>query len=79
MRHGTSRWLGLILPYIVNQSTEEYMQEHIFKPLGMHDTTFYPFSSIHEGRLMPLRYFSAEDKEWQVLQGQMEGLTLPRR
>lgn len=55
------------------------MQENIFKPLGMHNTTFYPFGSEHEGRLMPLRYYNAEEKEWQVLNGQMEGLTLPRR
>ncbi|KAJ9120740.1 hypothetical protein QFC22_002671 [Naganishia vaughanmartiniae] len=74
----SAEWLGLILPYIVNQSTEEYMQEHIFKPLGMHKTTFYPFSPEHQGRLMPLRYYDAKANEWQVLKSQMEGLTLPR-
>ncbi|KAJ9107041.1 hypothetical protein QFC19_002910 [Naganishia cerealis] len=74
----SAEWLGLILPFIVNQSTEEYMQENIFKPLGMLNTTFYPFGSEHEGRLVPLRYYDEENKEWQTLQSQMEGLTLPR-
>ncbi|KAJ9114884.1 hypothetical protein QFC20_001256 [Naganishia adeliensis] len=74
----SAEWLGLILPHIVNQSTEDYMQEHIFKPLGMHNTTFYPFGSGFEDRLMPLRFLNGKSGQWEVLVGQMEGLTLPR-
>lgn len=55
------------------------MQQHIFKPLGMRSTTFYPFGSEFKDRLMPLRYYDAKLNEWQVLDKQMEGLTLPRR
>ncbi|GHJ84257.1 hypothetical protein NliqN6_0659 [Naganishia liquefaciens] len=74
----SAEWLGLILPHIVNQSTEDYMQQHIFQPLGMRKTTFYPFGPEFKSRLMPLRFYDNEKREWQVLDQQMPGLTLPR-
>ncbi|KAI5453995.1 hypothetical protein NCC49_004988 [Naganishia albida] len=74
----SAEWLGLILPHIVRQSTEEYMQQCIFKPLGMHNTTFYPFGPEFEDRLMPLRFLNDKSGQWEVLDKQMGGLTLPR-
>jgi CubicO group peptidase (beta-lactamase class C family) len=55
------------------------MQQHIFKPLEMRNTTFYPFGPEFKDRLMPLRFYDDKLKQWQVLDKQMEGLTLPRR
>lgn len=36
--------------------TEEYLQEHVLKPLGMNSTTYYPFTDEFMDRLMPLRF-----------------------
>lgn len=55
------------------------MQQRIFKPLGMHNTTFYPFGPDFKDRLMPLRFLNEKSGQWEVLDGQMPGLTLPRR
>jgi CubicO group peptidase (beta-lactamase class C family) len=55
------------------------MQQRIFKPLGMHNTTFHPFGPDFKDRLMPLRFLNEKSEQWEVLDGQMPGLTLPRR
>jgi len=34
--------LGLVIEKVTNMSLDEYGQTYIFKPLGMHDTTFFP-------------------------------------
>ena len=73
-----SRWLGLFIQNATGQSLEAYMQEHIFKPLGMSNTTFFPFDGEQATRLMPLRYWSDERNQYEVLTDQFPGLTLPR-
>ena len=35
-------WAGLVLENVTGQSLGQYMQEHIFDPLGMPDTGFWP-------------------------------------
>lgn len=54
------------------------MQENIFRPLGMTDTTFFPFEGDQKARLMPLRWWDQESEAFEVLGTQFPGLTLPR-
>lgn len=35
-------WAGQVLEHVTGQSLGQYMQEHIFDPLGMSDTSFWP-------------------------------------
>lgn len=35
-------WAGELIPLLCRQSLGEYMQEHIFTPLGIRDTGFHP-------------------------------------
>ncbi len=35
-------WLGLALEKVTGQTLGEYMAERLFRPLGLHDTTFRP-------------------------------------
>ncbi|KAH8900268.1 beta-lactamase/transpeptidase-like protein [Thozetella sp. PMI_491] len=35
-------WVGQVIEDATGQRLSEYMEEHIFKPLGLQDTTFYP-------------------------------------
>lgn len=35
-------WAGLVLEKLAGQTLGAYMQEHVFKPLGMRDTGFWP-------------------------------------
>lgn len=65
-----------MLPSIAGVETEEYLQENVLRPLGMSNTTFYPFD--RGDKLMPLR-FRSEDGEWQELKDQLPLLTLPRK
>ncbi|ORY30592.1 beta-lactamase/transpeptidase-like protein [Naematelia encephala] len=80
----SAEWLALILPTIAGVSTEDYLQEYVCKPLGMKSTTYYPFSEDFKDRLMPLRYGLNAEKgdpgsiQWEVLDGQLDLLTLPR-
>lgn len=46
----------MILPTIVGMGTEEYLQQHVLKPLGMDSTTYYPFTPEFKDKLMPLRF-----------------------
>lgn len=73
----SAEWLGLILPSLVGVSTEQYFQENILRPLGMADTTFYPFGEELKDRLVPLRF--NRDGGYEVLTHQLPLLTLPRR
>jgi CubicO group peptidase (beta-lactamase class C family) len=84
-----------MLPTILGgQSVEDYLQENVLQPLGMNSTTYYPFGASFDDRLMPLRYarstetdprgregrlIPGEDLKWEVLNGQLDLLTLPRR
>jgi CubicO group peptidase (beta-lactamase class C family) len=72
-----------MLPEIVGKSTEEFLQDEILKPLGMSETTYYPFASEDKAKhLMPLRYGKDAEKggdiQWEVLDQQLPLLTLPR-
>lgn len=41
--YGTAMdWAGMVLEKVTGQRLSEYMAEHIFEPLGMHDTGFWP-------------------------------------
>jgi CubicO group peptidase (beta-lactamase class C family) len=84
-----------MLPTILGgQSTEDYLQENVLRPLGMSSTTYYPFGPEFDDRLLPVRYAQStqvdstgreemlapgEDFNWEVLNGQLDLLTLPRR
>ncbi|KAB5585231.1 beta-lactamase/transpeptidase-like protein [Coniochaeta sp. 2T2.1] len=35
-------WAGQVLEHVTGQKLGEYLEEHIFKPLGMKSTTFWP-------------------------------------
>lgn len=35
-------WAGLVLEHVTGQSLGQYMQQHVFDPLGMNDTGFWP-------------------------------------
>ncbi|KAL8278003.1 hypothetical protein RQP46_009635 [Phenoliferia psychrophenolica] len=73
-----AEWLGLFIQNATGQSLEAYMQKHIFVPLGMKNTTFFPFDGEQATRLMPLRWLNEESGEYEVLTTQFPGLTLPR-
>lgn len=73
----SAEWLGLMLPHITGISMEEYLQANVLRPLGLKNTTFYPFGEAWEGRLMPLR-FRTETGTFEVLKDQLPLLTLPR-
>lgn len=66
----------------MDQTTEQYLQANILKPLKMNSTTFYPFGTDFENRLMPLRYGKDAEKggdiSWERLDGHLYLLTLPR-
>lgn len=66
-----------MLPTFVGIEMEEYLQEHVLQPLGLKNTTFYPFGTEWEGRLMPMRYRTADEK-WVELTDQEPDLTYPR-
>lgn len=75
-------WLGLLVQEASGKPLEIFLQENLFKPLGMNSTTFFPFADEEKKRrLMPLRWREERDDgsaEWQVLTDQQPGLTLPR-
>lgn len=87
------RWLALMFPTITGEDYETYLQQSIFKPLGMSNTTFYPFGPEWDDRLMPLRFgkgavpepadlvaskASDGDITWEPLTNQLDLLKLPR-
>lgn len=74
-----SRWLGILIARLTGAPYEEYLQSAICKPLGLKSTTFYPHATPDlQARTLPLRYWDDEAKEYQVLDQQCLGLTLPR-
>ncbi|MHB8690051.1 MAG: serine hydrolase domain-containing protein [Solirubrobacteraceae bacterium] len=52
-------WLGLVVEQIVGQRLGEYVAEHIYRPLGMVDSTFN-FDSVPRDRLLPIRLRAAD-------------------
>lgn len=58
--------LGRIIEVVSGQSYEQYLEQHIFRPLGMVDTTFYPTEqqlgrlatmyAQRDGKLVPAGY-----------------------
>ncbi|BEJ13888.1 hypothetical protein CspHIS471_0310620 [Cutaneotrichosporon sp. HIS471] len=73
----SAEWLGLILPTLVGMSTEEYFQTHLLRPLGMANTSFYPYHPEWTNRLLPLRFRS--ETGYEELKDQLPLLTLPRK
>jgi CubicO group peptidase (beta-lactamase class C family) len=71
-----------MLPTIVGQPMEDYLQENVLKPLGMSHTTFYPFSPEWKDKLLPIRFGQGAEQpgeiKWEELNGQLDLLTLPR-
>ncbi len=50
--HAGTNTAGRIIEVVTGQSYEDFMQERLFTPLGMTDTTFWP----SEEQLAPLRH-----------------------
>jgi hypothetical protein len=77
------RWLGLLVQEVSGQPLEDFLQQHLFRPLGLRNTTFYPFAEAGQAsRLVPLRWRQENadgSAEYQALVDQDPGLTLPRR
>ncbi|TDX08263.1 serine hydrolase [Kribbella sp. VKM Ac-2566] len=46
-------WLGQVIEAITDQPLDSYLAEHVFGPLGMTDTTFFP-NTDQRSRLMPI-------------------------
>lgn len=54
--------VGQVIEKLTGQSLEEYMREHIWEPLGMDSTTFFPEQHPHiQARRVPMT-FSADGK-----------------
>ena len=52
-------WLGLAIERITGQSLSAYVTEHVYGPLGMVDSTFYP-SAEQRARLLPIMMRAAD-------------------
>ena len=46
-------WLGLVVERVSGQSLDAYLQEHVYGPLGMSDSTFRP-TAEQRSRLLPV-------------------------
>lgn len=75
-----------MFPTVVGEEYEAYLQREVCGPLGMKETTFYPFGNEWEDRLLPVRWGDGTDKggklDWKKLEEvkglRAEGLCLPR-
>jgi CubicO group peptidase (beta-lactamase class C family) len=52
-------WLGLVVEAVSGQTLDAYLDEHLFGPLGMVDTTFSP-TEAQSARLMPIKLRMAD-------------------
>jgi methyl acetate hydrolase len=52
-------WLGLVLERLTGQTLGVYLDEHVYGPLGMTDSTFHP-SDEQRARLLPIRMRAAD-------------------
>jgi methyl acetate hydrolase len=52
-------WLGQVVEAVSGQDLAAYLQEHVFEPLGMHDTTFAP-TAEQRSRLMAIHARTAD-------------------
>jgi methyl acetate hydrolase len=52
-------WLGLVVEKLSGQSLGGYLQQHVYAPLGMHDTTFTP-TAEQRARLLPVKQRQAD-------------------
>jgi methyl acetate hydrolase len=68
-------WLGLVVEAVSGQTLDVYLQEHLYGPLGMSQTTFYPSAEQRsrllpitlrapDGQLVPLEMDLAVDPDW---------------
>ncbi|KAI9634759.1 beta-lactamase/transpeptidase-like protein [Dioszegia hungarica] len=81
-----AEWLALMFPTVVGEEYEAYLQREVCGPLGMKETTFYPFGNEWEDRLLPVRWGDGTDEggklDWKKLEEvkglRAEGLCLPR-
>jgi len=48
-------WLGLVVEAVSGQRLGAYLAEHIYRPLGMADSTFEP-TAAQRARLLPVRF-----------------------
>jgi CubicO group peptidase (beta-lactamase class C family) len=74
-----------MFPTVVGEEYETYLQREVCGPLGMKETTFFPFSAEWKDRLLPVRWGDETESgafEWKELatvKGLLaEGLCLPR-
>lgn len=57
-------WAGQVVEKLTKQTLGAFMQEHVFLPLGMNDTTFRPDALPHiQGRLVPTAHRDAKTGE----------------
>ena len=79
-----------MFPTITGEEYETYLQREVCKPLGLKDTTFYPFGPEWDQRLLPCRWGDGVDagddegvirwRELEAVKGlRAEGLCLPRK
>jgi methyl acetate hydrolase len=54
-------WLGLVIERVSGQTLGDYLTEHVYRPLGMIDSTFHP-TDEQRARLMPIRRRAADGK-----------------
>ena len=76
--YGTNTdWLGLVVEKLSGQGLESYLQEHVYGPLGMTDTTFKPNAEQRarllrvmqrqpDGSLAPSRLDLPPTSEWEA-------------
>lgn len=48
-------WLGMVVEAVSGQTLAEYLTEHVYRPLGMKDSTFDP-TDEQRARLLPIRF-----------------------
>lgn len=75
-----AEWLGLLISRLTGTTLEEHFQTNIFEPLGLGgECSFYSWrTEEYKARVMPLRYWDKEKGLFEVLEGQMDGLKMPR-
>ena len=75
-------WLAYAFPTLAGCDIASWIQEHICDPLGLVDTTFYPFDADRSTRRMPLSWFADGPdgtRSWAPFTDQMPVHTMPQK
>jgi CubicO group peptidase (beta-lactamase class C family) len=57
-------WLGLVVEAVCGRTLDKYLEENVFQPLGMAETTFAP-TAEQRANLVPV-HVKGEDGQWQA-------------